>query len=474
MAPAVAEQPTIDLAFVPIKDLKESPLNPRRHFDQASLEELAASMGNGRGVLEPLLARRPGEIIAGARRLRAARIAKLEVVPVIWKDGLSDADVLEAMVIENDQRKDMTPLERAEGYRKLLKLGTLDVPKLAARIGRSKSWVYDVMKLEQLVPAAKQLLEEERITMAHGVLLSRLTSDQQTRAIAPHEEALFEYDDSMFGAESAEDRAAAKDDPYVGLKVVPVKAFERWIRENVRLDVTEPLVRELFPEVAAHVERAEKVVSITLSHYVEPETSETGDRIYKADEWKKADGSKGARTCKASVLGVVVIGRERGSAFQVCVDRDCKSHWPAAKTTAAPAPTRADKQYEAQQKSWRDRERREREARERFKSVLPAVLKACHARVRELKPAALLTVASNGVDQHALRKAKTALGGAKTADQALQLLALTALESAAATYDGARIFPPLAKAIGLDLKPFFKTVKSSGKTKAKAKASKNR
>src|SRR5688572_24440507 len=135
--------------------IQPSPLNPRKAFDKAKLEELAATMRNGVGVIEPLVVRpRPErncyELVAGERRWRAAGLAELAQVPVMVRE-LTDAQVLEIMVIENNQREDITALEEARGFRQLLKLGKLDVDTLAERLGRSKKYVYDRVKLLDLV-----------------------------------------------------------------------------------------------------------------------------------------------------------------------------------------------------------------------------------------------------------------------------------------------------------------------------------
>ena len=131
---------------VPIATLTESPTNPRKRFDEKALEELAATFKT-QGVLEPLLVReleeRNYQVVIGARRLRAAKIAELEAVPVrVVK--LTDAEAIEAQVVENLQREDIHPLEEALGFRSLLELkdGTYTVAIIAARAGKSEAYVY--------------------------------------------------------------------------------------------------------------------------------------------------------------------------------------------------------------------------------------------------------------------------------------------------------------------------------------------
>src|SRR5690242_17506232 len=140
--------------------IQPSPLNPRKYFDPAKLQELAASMGNGVGVIEPLVVRpRPDlnayELVAGERRWRASEIAGVTDLPVIVK-SLTDQQVIEMMLIENGQREDVNPLEEGDGFKKALELGAFDnVDALAAHVGKSRRYVYDHLKLvDDLVPEA--------------------------------------------------------------------------------------------------------------------------------------------------------------------------------------------------------------------------------------------------------------------------------------------------------------------------------
>jgi len=129
---------------VPVTALTESASNPRKRFDESGLRELAASFKT-QGVLAPLLVRELDdskyEVVAGARRLRAARIAELENVPVrIVK--LTDAEAIEAQCVENLQREDIHPLEEALGFKSLLELGEpYNIAHIAARSGKSEAYI---------------------------------------------------------------------------------------------------------------------------------------------------------------------------------------------------------------------------------------------------------------------------------------------------------------------------------------------
>jgi ParB family chromosome partitioning protein len=135
---------TTEYRDLPLSILTESKTNPRRFFEDSALKELAASI-RSQGVLSPLLVRpltdRSFEIVAGARRYRAAQLAEAETVPVRIVN-FTDAEALEAQLIENLQRRDVHPLEEAQGFRALL---NLDEPKysieqIAAKTGKSPAY----------------------------------------------------------------------------------------------------------------------------------------------------------------------------------------------------------------------------------------------------------------------------------------------------------------------------------------------
>jgi len=173
---------------VPVAILTESPTNPRKRFDEKALEELAATFKT-QGVLEPLLVRELEEqnlqVVIGARRLRAAKIAELEAVPVrVVK--LSDAEAVEAQVVENLQREDIHPLEEALGFRSLLELmdGTYTVASIAARAGKSEAYVYSRIRLTDLTPPVAEAFLADKITTGHALLIAKLPAAQQQEALA--------------------------------------------------------------------------------------------------------------------------------------------------------------------------------------------------------------------------------------------------------------------------------------------------
>ena len=137
-------QSVTNIEVFPISILVESATNPRKRFDEKNLEELAASKWRAQGILAPLLVRiwrkSKYEVVAGARRLRAARLAELETVPVRVVKKLTDAESIEAQVVENLQREDIHPLEESLGFKSLLQLGepAYTIASIAALSGQER------------------------------------------------------------------------------------------------------------------------------------------------------------------------------------------------------------------------------------------------------------------------------------------------------------------------------------------------
>jgi ParB family chromosome partitioning protein len=182
--------PTFDKLSPALID--ESPLNPRRDFDAKALAELAASVAE-RGVLEPLLVRPVGdryEVIAGARRLRAAKAVGLKWVPCMVREA-TDAELLELALLENVVRADINALEEGEAYAKLVKEHAYTADSLAEKTGKSRTVVYSRMKLAQLQGRARDLVLTGGLNASIGELLSRLPT------LAAQEEAVDSLEDRL-------------------------------------------------------------------------------------------------------------------------------------------------------------------------------------------------------------------------------------------------------------------------------------
>ncbi len=157
---------------VPIELVHPGPFQPRHNFDDEQLGALADSIRQN-GILQPILVRRhpqtPNafEIVAGERRWRAAQLARLHEVPVIIRE-LGDREALELAIVENVQRQDLSPLEEAEGYRRLLEEFGNTQEDLANHVGKSRSHIANILRLLNLPEGVKLLLDQGKITAGHA------------------------------------------------------------------------------------------------------------------------------------------------------------------------------------------------------------------------------------------------------------------------------------------------------------------
>ncbi len=161
---------------MPIEAIRPSPFQPRRRFAETELDGLVQSIRE-KGVIQPLLVRpveregsEPGtdfELVAGERRWRAAQRAGLHEVPVVIRP-FGDSEVLEIALVENLQREDLTPLEEAEAYSRLMHEFSRSQAEVAETIGKSRSHVANTLRLLALPSAVKQQLEEKALTPARS------------------------------------------------------------------------------------------------------------------------------------------------------------------------------------------------------------------------------------------------------------------------------------------------------------------
>ncbi len=177
------EKAQADFFQCAISAIRPNPFQPRVRFSDEELSELSASIRE-QGVLQPLLIRKTEggyELIAGERRLRAAKKAGLEQVPVVVKD-ISDANVLEVSLVENIQREDLNPLEEAEAYYLLTKEFDLSHDEVARRVGKNRSTITNFIRLRQLPEEIRQSLSDNRLSMGHArALLAAETQGQQMK-----------------------------------------------------------------------------------------------------------------------------------------------------------------------------------------------------------------------------------------------------------------------------------------------------
>ena len=149
--------------------IQPHPEQPRRHFDDGALAELADSIGK-RGVIQPIIVRPHGggfQIVAGERRWRAAQRAQLHRIPAIVRD-FDEAETLEIALVENIQREDLNPIEEAEAYRKLIADFNHSQEALGRLVGKSRSHIANLIRLLDLPASVQQQVVEQKLSMGHA------------------------------------------------------------------------------------------------------------------------------------------------------------------------------------------------------------------------------------------------------------------------------------------------------------------
>ena len=364
---------------LPVSLLFESTTNPRRHFDEAFLKELADSI-RANGILSPLLVRPKGErfeIVFGAQRFRSAQIAEAATVPVGIRD-MTDAQVLEAQLVENLQRRDVHPMEEAQGFKALLDLEEpkYSIEQIAAKTGKSPAYITTRLKLAELIEAVSEAFWRDEIGVGHALLLAKLPANRQGEAL----EACFQEDWS-----ATRDRKGKRF-------LLPVRNLQTWIEQHVLLILKDaPFDKrdaELLPsagsctdcpkrtghnkllfsdlskqdactdgvcfqaKVDAHVAKAVAakpgLVQISTS-YTKPQEGSPVlvRRQYVAIRDEKPKTKEDAqrpefKTCQYTTEAIVAEGEGKGTTHKVCSNPDCPVHHPKQPKARADASQRAE------------------------------------------------------------------------------------------------------------------------------------
>ena len=221
------------LRHMPIELLHASPNNPRKHFADADLDDLARSIRE-KGLLQPLVVRNRGdgeyEIVAGERRWRAAQRAGVHEIPVLIRD-LSDGEALEIALIENIQRSDLNPLEEARAYNLLLDQFNYTQQQLAESVGKSRSHISNTLRLLNLPESVRQQIESGKLTAGHARTLVA------TEAPSEMAEQIIQLGLSVREAETLTRDAGARSRRAKPQKDADTKAIEKAVSEAIGLKV---------------------------------------------------------------------------------------------------------------------------------------------------------------------------------------------------------------------------------------------
>ncbi len=356
---------------IPLDRIRESNSNPRRVFDEGKLRELADNI-NVHGVLQPVLVRPVPEgpegtyeLVAGARRFRASKLAGRQAIPATVRD-LNDGECREIQLIENLQRADIHELDEAFGYRALRDLNPelYTVETIAAKIGKTPKYVYGRMKLADLIPAVQTAFYEGRLTVAHALEIARLQTRDQERALA----------ECFPGHRSV--KSILKDR---NAEAASVRELREWIEREIHLDLknapfdagdanllpsagpcmacpkrtgNNPL---LFPEIrnkslctdpACYKAKVQTLVELRVKPLVEQgqkplQVSEVPywqahakvpNTLYEG-QYRRAER---AGECTATQVAVVVDGRKAGTVLYICASEKCKTHGRVSRYEVSP------------------------------------------------------------------------------------------------------------------------------------------
>jgi ParB family chromosome partitioning protein len=185
VAPAELQPHTEELLQVPVDLIDPNPLQARTVFQTERLQELSQSI-KVNGVIQPLVVRKRGgryQLVAGERRWRAAKMSGLTRVPVVVQD-ISDEQLLEVTLIENIQREDLTAIEVARAFDRLVKELNLSHEEIASRTGKDRTTITNTLRLLRLPDDIQQLLSERRLSMGHARALLGLPTEELQRQVA--------------------------------------------------------------------------------------------------------------------------------------------------------------------------------------------------------------------------------------------------------------------------------------------------
>lgn len=179
------DTPVQPVTELPTREIVPNPRQPRLSFQDEQLQELATSIRTD-GVIQPLIVRRVEgkyELVAGERRLRAAKLVGLDTVPVVVRD-IPDAELLEIALVENIQREDLNPMELATAFERMCVEMDLNHAEIGNRTGKDRATVANAIRLLQLPPDLQKLVAERKLSPGHARALLKLATEEEQRNAA--------------------------------------------------------------------------------------------------------------------------------------------------------------------------------------------------------------------------------------------------------------------------------------------------
>ena len=174
-----------DIVEIPLTEIRSNPYQPRKEFDEQALMEFADSIKE-HGVIQPIIVKKSikgYELIAGERRTRASKMAGKETIPAIIRD-FDDDEMMEIALIENIQREDLNPIEEAEALSKIIEKNNLTQEEASKKFGKSRSYITNILGLLRLPEETKKYVQDNKITMGHARVLSKLTDEEEINRLA--------------------------------------------------------------------------------------------------------------------------------------------------------------------------------------------------------------------------------------------------------------------------------------------------
>lgn len=174
-----------DIKEINLADIKSNPYQPRKTFDETSLQELADSIKE-HGIVQPIIVKKNIKgyyIVAGERRTKAARLAGLDTIPAIVRD-FNDQEMMEIALIENIQRENLNPIEEAEGYLNIIKSTNMTQEEVSKKFGKSRSYITNLIGLLKLPDSVQTYVKEGKLSMGHARALSKIEDQGEVKRLA--------------------------------------------------------------------------------------------------------------------------------------------------------------------------------------------------------------------------------------------------------------------------------------------------